>query len=77
MRGGRQKMSTGACQLGGHPAAEAATMCEYVVDRWERKKWSSLSIMESDGTGVSKVEGSSSQLWVVSPITWGDGEVPS
>lgn len=31
-------------------------MCKQVVDRWDKKKWNSLSAIKRDGTGEASVE---------------------
>lgn len=38
LRPSDRRCHPGACQPNGQPAAGATTMCEYVVDRWERKR---------------------------------------
>ena len=50
-------MPPGACPPWGQHVARATKVCKYVMVRWERKR--SLSVMERDGTGDSRVERSS------------------
>lgn len=49
-------MSLRSPQAYGQAAVGAATMCEYIIVRWERKKCIMLNVMKTDITGDWRVK---------------------